>query len=208
MRTTGTALSVGVPLLLMVACGTVERDMDAESGSGDAPIVEVVPNPLLGPTLRFTAAGASVDDGGYTTLSWQSQNVDQCTASGDWSGSMLLNGTLSVGPIDADATYTLTCDGADGAALGSVSVIVRAAALSWTSPVENVDGTAIEALSGFKVHFGTRSTDYDSVSDILDSASTGFKIALDPGTYFFSVTALDINGLESDYSNEVSKTIP
>src|SRR6266508_1971000 len=57
-------------------------------------------------------------------------------------------------------------------------------------------------LSGYKLYFGTASRDYATVINV--SKSTTYTVTgLVSGTYYFAVTAYDIQGNESGFSNEV-----
>jgi hypothetical protein len=65
-------------------------------------------------------------------------------------------------------------------------------------------------LAGYKVYWGRSSRHYDNspVPTVAPSANPTFTTpALPNGTWYFAVTAYNTSGLESDYSNEVSKTI-
>jgi len=86
----------------------------------------------------------------------------------------------------------------------------NSAILSWDPPTTNVDGTPLTDLAGYKIYYGTQSRSYDHVITIEDPDVTTYEVTdLTPGeTYYFAVTAFDVSGNESDYSNEVSKTIP
>ncbi len=78
--------------------------------------------------------------------------------------------------------------------------------LSWDAPITNVDGTPLTDLAGYNIYYGIESKNYSSTIDVKNV--TTYKVAVDTaGTYYFAVTAYDITGNESDYSNEISKTI-
>jgi len=65
-------------------------------------------------------------------------------------------------------------------------------------------------LAGYKVCWGRSSGHYDNtpVPTVAPSANPTFTTpALPNGTWYFAVTAYNTAGLESGYSNEVSKTI-
>ena len=87
------------------------------------------------------------------------------------------------------------------------TVEVRQAKLSWVAPSQNVDGSVLTDLAGFRVHWGDSSRGYTASRSVNNPAFTELTLDLTPGTYFFSVTAVDADGNESGFSNEVSKTI-
>jgi hypothetical protein len=62
-------------------------------------------------------------------------------------------------------------------------------------------------MAGYYLYMGGASGSYTNRVD-AGSATTQTVSGLWSGTYFFSATAYDTNGLESDFSNEVSYTIP
>ena len=87
---------------------------------------------------------------------------------------------------------------------------------SWDYPTTNTDGTALTDLGGFKVYYGTASGSYAANVDVIFatcvtaspcSSSTFTVTNLSEATYYFTATAYDTSGNESDFSNEVSKTI-
>ena len=83
---------------------------------------------------------------------------------------------------------------------------VKTATLTWDAPTTNADGTPLTDMGGYKVYYGTASGKYTFSLDVGNI--TTYRIeGLSPGTYYFAVTASDASGNESDYSNEVSKTI-
>jgi hypothetical protein len=65
-------------------------------------------------------------------------------------------------------------------------------------------------LAGYKVYWGRSSGHYDNtpVPTVAPSPNPTFTTpALPNGTWYFAVTAYNTAGMESGYSNEVSKTI-
>jgi chitodextrinase len=91
--------------------------------------------------------------------------------------------------------------------LFTLSPLARAgqAVLNW-------DPNAEEDLAGYKVYYGTSSSNYINVENV---GLTGTPSApehtmnnlFEGNTYYFAVSAYDTSGNESVYSNEVSKTI-
>jgi len=63
-------------------------------------------------------------------------------------------------------------------------------------------------ISGYKVHYGSVNHPYPSFID-AGNASTQVINNLQEGvTYYFAVTAYDVEGEESDFSGEISYTVP
>jgi hypothetical protein len=61
-------------------------------------------------------------------------------------------------------------------------------------------------ISGYKVYVGNSSRIYGT--PILIGTQTNYTVTgLSSGTYYFAVTAIDPDGNESDFSNEVSQVI-
>tara|TARA_Y100001933_G_scaffold38247_1_gene34126 strand:- start:242 stop:1138 length:897 start_codon:yes stop_codon:yes gene_type:complete len=76
------------------------------------------------PTLSLSASPTVVPAGGNATLTWQSEHADGCNASGGWTGTRGTGGSSSVGPIDADTVFRLSCSGAGGGVTREVTVRV------------------------------------------------------------------------------------
>lgn len=80
------------------------------------------------------------------------------------------------------------------------------ATLAWTAPTKNMDGTPLTTLAGYKVYYGT--TPYVFTSLVVGDVNTYQIVGLTKGqTYYFTVTAYDTYGNESDYGPIASKLI-
>ena len=81
--------------------------------------------------------------------------------------------------------------------------------LQWSPPTTRVNGAPLGSdLAGYKLYRGPRSRYYDTVVDLPNPLTTQYVFdTLDPGTYYFAVSAYDNGGLESGYSNEATKMI-
>lgn len=83
------------------------------------------------------------------------------------------------------------------------------ATLKWTPPTQNVDGTALTDLVGYRIHYGTSPDALVSTIQIANAGASGYVLSnLAPGTYYFGVRAYTSDGAESRLSNVLSKTIP
>jgi len=85
---------------------------------------------------------------------------------------------------------------------------VRSATLSWQAPTKNIDGTPVTDLKGYRIRYGTASGAYTQTLAVDDPATTRYVVdGLTAGTYYFTVTAYNTAGAESDPAPEVSKTV-
>lgn len=84
----------------------------------------------------------------------------------------------------------------------------NAVTLNWMPPTENMDGTALTNLSGYDIHYGTSSGNYTQSISVANAGIATYVVAnLTPGTYYFSVAAVNASGTESPLSSEVSATV-
>lgn len=75
--------------------------------------------------------------------------------------------------------------------------------VSWQAPQENVDGSPVSGIDEYRIYYGEASGQYDYTEEV-PGAATSHTIELPVGEYFLVMTAIDIEGDESGYSNEVS----
>jgi hypothetical protein len=88
---------------------------------------------------------------------------------------------------------------------GSASVT-----LSWVAPEFNEDDSPLTNLAGYRIYYGETSGTYtDSVTITGKRSSTTVIGNLSNGsTIHFVVTAFNLHGNESAYSNEIMTTMP
>lgn len=100
--------------------------------------------------------------------------------------------------------------------------------LAWQSPTRNVDGSCADDIAAYRVNYGTtpggyftngeilylshgnvlcEQVGYDSQCGLPEFSCTYLVSDLQPGTWYFSVQAIDSNGYQSTYSEWVSKDI-
>jgi hypothetical protein len=87
---------------------------------------------------------------------------------------------------------------------------VGSASLSWRAPAERVDGESLPMteIAGYRIYYGTSSGQYDFQAPNVDAYTSSITIDdLPVGTYYFVMTTVDVNGLESGYSSEAVKVV-
>ena len=88
------------------------------------------------------------------------------------------------------------------------------ASLQWSPPQFNVDGSVADDLAGYRVYARLNASSFSQVSDLgnpnLTSATIAFSLpGLTAGENIvdFVMTAYDVDGNESGYSNQVTSVI-
>jgi hypothetical protein len=201
-------LAMLIALMLVSGCsGSSRQDDGATAAVADEPASGSSDSSTSSADLSLRASPTTVDEGGSTTLSWSAADADSCSASGGWSGERAASGSETVGPLNAGTTYTLTCSGPGGSTMQMISVEVKGpVTLSWVAPAENVDGSQLDDLAGYRIYYGEQSRSYSDVAEVADAAASSHTLSLVTGEYYLAMTALDQEGNESGYSNEVVRT--
>ena len=104
-------------------------------------------------------------------------------------------------------------DGSATASLPAFSIAVSMDALGsvtleWMPPQSNTDGSSASDLAGYVIYWGTEPGEYDQQLRIDNVGLTAYVVdGLQPATYYFTATAFNAAGIESDYSNEVERLV-
>lgn len=199
------------------ACGSGEGDAVNPPGGQTPPPDETpppgeTPPPVDLPTLTLNASSTTIATGSSVTLSWSSSNTDSCTASGAWTGSRLVNGSETTGPLMSDSTYQLNCTGAGGNIARSVTIIVMDA--GGSSLIGSVDSSLVDRFGVNRVYlFEGSVTPDDTDGNAADPVATANVVqtenactwtytfgSLNPGSYTIAFTnqAADDNPLQDD----------
>jgi len=96
------------------------------------------------------------------------------------------------------ASVTMACTGGgDGTA-----------ALSWSAPTRNADGSPLGPIAGYYINYGPSPTAMTQTIQVSDPSTTSYVVRrLSPGTYYFSVAAYSASGARGVQTAPVSKTI-
>ena len=95
----------------------------------------------------------------------------------------------------------VSCDLEIPVLVGTLSSNSSDVTISWISPTTNSDGSPLTDLASFRLYQGEESGRY-----LLEEILPGVPhktVTLQPGRHFFSVTAIDYSGNESEKSEEL-----
>jgi hypothetical protein len=181
--------------------------------------------PNVAPTISGTPSGGVVAGSSYSftpTASDADGNTlgFQITGKPSWATFATATGQLSGTPTTAQAgTYSniviTVSDGTATQTLPAFTIVVSlpaptgTAALSWTAPTQNTDGSSLSDLAGYRVYRGTSANALNEVTMLPGVSSTSYTYTqLPSGTHYFAVAAYNVSGVESALSAVGSKTIP
>jgi len=127
----------------------------------------------------------------------------------------ILTSVLSLSPL-----MMVGCGGGGGGASGSSAqqaaaeqVLTeeerRSAKLSWSLPSSRADGSDLELyeIETFRIYHTTEDGSVEEVLEVPGDETELDLSALEAGTHLFAITVVDSNGLESDFSETVTKSI-
>ncbi len=205
------AAFTGVALALS-ACGGGSSSSSTASSANQAPDIQGTPPATVaaGTAYEFKPTATDPDQDAITFSvankpAWASFDAQTgrlwgtpaAADAGEYAG-------IEVAATDGTArdvvTFAITVQ---PAAKGATSVT-----LAWAPPTENIDGTALTNLSGYRIHYGSTSGSYSEVVKLDNPGITRYVVEnLAPGTYYFSITAVSSNGTESEFSGEAQATV-
>ncbi len=93
---------------------------------------------------------------------------------------------------------------------GIISVPKGVLAIVWVAPTKREDGTPLilSEIETYNVYYGNSPGDYQYKIDNSEVTTDSIHIPAFPGgTYYFVITTVTTDGLESRYSNEVTVQI-
>ena len=193
---------------------SVRRTFDfliGEAGGGDnsPPLISGTPVPTATVGQQYSFRPAAQDADG-DTMHFSIENMPAWATFNETSGRLF--GTPTANDVGIyDAIRISVSDGAASSSLPPFSIAVEAfgngaATVSWTIPTQRTDNTPLTDLAGFNVYYGQASGDYANKVVVNNPGiATHVVDNLSAGTWYFIVTAVDQDGLESNPSNEGMK---
>ena len=181
------------------------------AASNEAPsiVVSAPASVTAGKTLVITPE-ASDPDGDTLTFS-----VEHLPS---WASFDTSTGTLTGTPSDADVGYygNIVISVSDGVAtvegqsfgIDVTQISLGKVTLSWTPPTQNMDGSPLTDLSGYKFYYGTSEGNYtEQITVDNPGISTYVVDNLYPNTYYFVATSYNSAGVESPYSGVAVRVV-
>jgi hypothetical protein len=197
-----------------VKTSTLQRTGNSAPTANKAPVISGTPPTLVQADAAYSFTPTASDpDGDALTFTiankpaWATFNTQTGALAGTpltaQVGSFL---NVTIGVTDGKATVNLPSFSVEVTA-ASAATNNKTATLSWAAPTQRIDGTLLVDLSGYKVFVGQTPGNYPRVINIAGASNTRYTVTgLGTGTWYFSISAYDAAGLESDKSPEVSKT--
>ncbi len=198
-----------------IKTSTLQRTGNTAATANKAPTISGTPPTLVQADAAYSFTPTASDpDGDALTFtvankpSWATFNAQNGALTGTPTSAQVgdfLN--VTIGVTDGKASSNLPSFSVQVTANTGGIVNDKTATLSWAAPTQRIDGTPLGDLGGYKVFVGQTSGNYSRVIDIAGAANTRYTVTgLSVGTWYFSISAYDGAGLESDKSPEVSKT--
>jgi hypothetical protein len=185
--------------------GPITRPVNAPPTISGTPISTVT----AGSAYSFTPAAKDSDG---NALTFSVQNKPAWATFNTTTGQLL--GTPTSANVGSYANVVIAVsDGQASASLPAFTLTVspspiRSAALSWTAPTQNTDGSALTDLGGYRIYYGTSASALNQTITVSNAGLTTYVIdSLATGTWYFAVKSFDTGGVESDLSGVVSDTI-
>jgi hypothetical protein len=175
------------------------------------PVISGIPSTSINAGQAYNFQPSASDPNG-TTLTFSISNMPA------WANFNTGTGRLYGTPGTADAgTYAgiviRVSDGTTTVALAAFTITVTqvangTATISWIPPTQNTDGTPLTDLGGYRIYYGTSSTNLAQMVELDNPGLTRYVVQnLSPATWYFTMRAFRTNGTESEPSNIASKTI-
>jgi hypothetical protein len=107
------------------------------------------------------------------------------------------------GVSNGTATINSSSGSGEGVASGNGT-----ATLTWTPVTQNIDGSPLTDLAGYKVFYGLSVSTMNTVVVLPDPTLTTYAVTnLSSGTWYFTVAAYTSSGTQGALSNVGTKTI-
>ena len=215
-QVTATRISILISAALLSGCLETASPpggggLAADAGDNTAPQISGKPElvAVMSNTYGFTP---SASDGDGDSLTFNIRNKPHWLSFDATTGR--LEGIPQFGDLGTyDGIEISVSDGIATSKLAPFSIAVSrdalgAVTLEWMPPQSNTDGSSATDLQGYVIYWGTEPGAYDQQVRIDNVGLTAYVVdGLWPDTYYFTATAFNSSGIESEYSNEVMRPV-
>lgn len=91
--------------------------------------------------------------------------------------------------------------------LGPAFAYAGNVSLTWGVPTTNTDGSPLTDLAGYKIYYGIASGNHSTTINVGNVTTYTITGLTDGVTYYFTGTAYNTQGAESDFTPEISMTV-
>lgn len=215
---TGTPSSPGTSsnIIISASDGKVTASLAAFAIVATAP-ANGAPSVSGTPATSVTAGAMysfqpSANDPNGDSLSWSISNKPSWATFSTTTGK--LSGVPAVGNVGNYANVRISVsDGTSTVSMSAFAIAVTqntsgTASLSWQAPTQNVDGSALGDLAGFRIMYGMSADALSQSIDVANAGASTYSVSgLSTGTWFFAIKAYTASGAESALSAVASKSI-
>jgi hypothetical protein len=190
----------------------------SSGSSGDSPHANQPPSlsgappPFAMLDLYYSFRPASSDSDG-DPLTFAIMNIPSWATFDEATGQL-----IGLPSIQHVGTYPdISISASDGQAsaelpMFDIEVVATAAgslSLTWTPPTQSADGSSLNDLASYRIRWGTQTGDHPNLQEVNNPGIASTVIdGLAPGSYYFTVSAVDSSDNESQASNEASGAVP
>ncbi len=104
---------------------------------------------------------------------------------------------------------SVTGSSSGGSAVPSTSTGIGAVTLNWMPPTENTNGSALTNLAGYHIYYGTSPDKLTNMIALNNEGLTSYVVEGLTGNtvYYFAITAVNSNNIQSGLSNVATKDV-
>jgi Putative Ig domain len=217
---TPTAANVGVyaQIVIGVTDGAKITSLAPFSIAVTAPAVSASDLAISGTPVASVSVGSAYSFTPTAADSAGSKLIFSIANKPVWATFNSSTGALSGTPVAANVGVTpqiqiSVSDGTHTAALAAFALTVTSGAadsvtLSWTAPTVNANGEPVTDLAGYHVYYGTSEANMTTVIAVDKATNTDQVIGnLQPGTWYFAVSAYNSAKIESKISAILQVTL-
>lgn len=228
---TATGALSGMPQTANVGTSsTVVIRVSDGAGSASLPAFTLKVMPNLTPTISGTPPATATVGAAYSfTPKASESDGDPLSFSiknkPSWASFSIATGAISGAPTAANVgTYSniviTTSTGHASASLAAFSIAVTQTAgasspstgsvtISWLPPTENVNGSPLTNLAGYHIYYGTSQSSLTHVVNITNPGLATYVLSnLAAATWYFALTSVNTNGVESPRTAVMSHVVP